>query len=316
MEQFTTKQTANLLGYNDDSYIRKLIASGKLKAAKKGKEWLISKDEIWRFEIANKIAGSYKSLLIPNFELSGLVEVLVLKKRGRDISPKDGVAAYALTKGYKTHGAILQLCKSGYGEDAGILVRSLFELLITLLYIIDDSTEERAYRYMSYDWVMRKKMFETTITNNPEILSKFNERRNSSKLDRELFEHVLDMAKKVEQKYAYKNGTWSDRDLRSMAQSVGRDSMYDLVYRLYSQNTHSFARTMNDYARSTSEGIEYSLAESENWIQEDLIAAFDCYSQIVEAVSKHFSWVDAEQLDLIKSRLWEAVDKINKSKTK
>jgi len=314
MEYLNTKQTANILGYNDDSYIRKLIAEGKLKAEKKGKEWAVSMDEIWHYGITNQIVNSNKALLSSNYELSHLVETLVAKKRGRDISPKDGVAAYALTKGFKTHGGILLLCKAGYGEDAGILVRSLFELLITLLYILDDLTEERAYRYMSYDWVIRKNMFETTITNNPEILSKFNERRNFSKLDRDLFDYVLEMAKKVQEKYVYRKNTWSDRDLRSMAQTVDCDKMYDLVYRLYSQNTHSQARTMNDYAKSTSEGIEYSLAESENWIQETLIAAYDCYSQIIKAVSNHFSWDSDEQLETINIRFWETVSEVNKSK--
>lgn len=312
MKYFSTKETAELLGYNDDSYIRKLIAEGRIQAEKKGRGWVIPLEEIWRYKVANEISAKHKALLTVNHELRFFVEDLVRKKRRRNISPKDAFCAYALSKGFKTHGAIISLCKAGYGEDAGVLTRTLFELLINLLYILEDPTEERGYRYLSYDWIQRKKMFDYIIKSNPSILAQHNQRISTSSKDKEWHKHVIEMAQKVNKKYQYKNNSWSDKNLREMSINVNREPLYNLIYGLFSQSTHSQTRTMNDYAQSTPNGIEYSLDESDNWVEQVLVAAFDCYSQIIESVIKHYGWESIEKIEEIRKKLWDIVAEINK----
>lgn len=48
---YTTQQAAEILGYYDDSYIRKLIGWKKLKAEKIGRQWLISENAIRRYQL-------------------------------------------------------------------------------------------------------------------------------------------------------------------------------------------------------------------------------------------------------------------------
>src|SRR5205823_3697770 len=60
----------------------------------------------------------------------------------------------------KTHAATLALCRSGYGVDASILVRSLFELALDMLYLEQDQTGELAQRYVDHDWVIRYQMLQ------------------------------------------------------------------------------------------------------------------------------------------------------------
>ena len=66
--------------------------------------------------------------------------------------------AFALGKSYKTHKAVLILCHEHYGTDAAVLSRSLFELMVNMLYILNDTTDYRLERYILHDWVIKKKM--------------------------------------------------------------------------------------------------------------------------------------------------------------
>jgi len=51
-KMYTTQQAADMLGYNDASYIRKMIKRKKLRAiAQVGSRWLISEDEIKRIRL-------------------------------------------------------------------------------------------------------------------------------------------------------------------------------------------------------------------------------------------------------------------------
>src|ERR1700730_2097772 len=62
----------------------------------------------------------------------------------------------AIGKSYKTHVSILMLACNGYGEDALILIRSLFELVVNTIFILKDEKGARAQRYFDYHWIIRK----------------------------------------------------------------------------------------------------------------------------------------------------------------
>ena len=97
----------------------------------------------------------YDTLLKLNYELQELISLIVDKP----VTAKDDKSrfiTFALGKGFKTHSAVLSLAKVGYGQDAAILVRSLFELTIITYYILGDVTNGRMERYLDYDWILRK----------------------------------------------------------------------------------------------------------------------------------------------------------------
>ncbi len=96
MNHFTTKQTANLLGYNDESYIRKLVLSGKLEAEKIGTQWMISEEAIHKFKINNDIKSKYKALLSFNQELRILADRM-LDRNQKMVGPRDMFTAFAIT---------------------------------------------------------------------------------------------------------------------------------------------------------------------------------------------------------------------------
>ena len=310
MNYFTTKQAANLLGVNDESYVRKLVLSGKLEANKVGTQWMIGEEAIHKFKVKNDIKSKYKALLSFNQELRTLADKM-LDKSQKMVGPRDMFTAFAIGKGYKTHGAVLLLGKQGYGEDASILARSLFDLLINLLYIQADQTDGRAYRYFQYDWILRKKIF-TYALGKPEIMDKIQERTINPRPDDATIQEVEEQAKLSQEKNNYTERGWSDKSLHDMAQEVGRIDAYKTVYRLQCQLDHNATRSVNEYAKQSQDGIVFEVGQSGNWVEESLVIAFDFYYSILVAFNSHFNAGFGKEISDLENRYIAELSKINK----
>ena len=310
MRYYNTRDLAKILGYNDDSYVRRLIGEGKLKAEKRGREWVVSEEDASNYRTKNIISTSYKDLFSFNHQLKLLVDDY-LEREIRNIGPKDALVAFTLAKSYKTHSAIMTLCERGYGEDASILNRTIFELLITLLYILKDPTDERAYRYYAFDWVLREKMFKYA-EQKPELLLQLEQRALRPKVGDVSIDEVKKMAEEVQRKYSYKGYNWSDKSLGEMAEEVGRGGQYKTMYRLSSQYTHSHSRFMNDYVKRTKNGFINFAGISDNWVEQDLVMAFDFFSGIFAAASDNYGWHAEKELDKLYKNYLQVMEGINK----
>jgi hypothetical protein len=154
-------------------------------------------------------------------------------------------------------------------------------------------------------------MYDGAISGNPDILREFEKRRRNPKPSDSSLEYVSKMAAEAQAKYHYKGSSWSGENLREMAVKVGRDRVYDTVYRLYSQGVHSQPRTMNNYAADTPTGLVFSLAESDNFVEESLVTEFDFLYSIIGAADKHFEWGAEKVLDEVAERYVNAVGNIN-----
>ena len=215
-----------------------------------------------------------------------------------DDSNKSFFEAFVLGKAFKTYEAILLLCRNGYGEDAFMLARSLFELMVTNSYILQDPTEDMLMRYMHYDWVTRKEMYDY-ISSNPDLLAKLNDEITSGR--------KLNTIPEVEQeyenamaKYKYQNG-WSDKTIRGMANAIGRNDMYSTVYRLQCTVGHTNARSMNEYVQLTDEGAVLNIGPNWDLVRATLVVTFDCFYHILKEADKQFSWdIDSRLEDLAK----------------
>lgn len=311
MRYYNTRDLAKILGYSDDSYIRRIISEGKLKAEKRGREWYVSEEEGWNYRTKRIIRSTFKNLFSFNHQLKLLADEY-LKKEINNIGPKDALIAFTLAKSYKTHSAIMLLCKEGYGVDASILNRTIFELLITLLYILKDPTDGRAYRYYAFDWILRMRMF-GYAEKNPQLLLQLEQRTLKPKPGDVSVVEVKKMAKQVQNKYKYKGYNWSDKSLGEMAKEVGKGRQYETMYRLSSQHTHSHSRVINDYVKQTKDGFVNFTGISDNWVEEDLVMAFDFFSSIFAAASDHYGWGVEKELEPLFNRYLKLMEKVEKN---
>lgn len=302
MNYFTTKQLSKILGYNDDSYVRKLILQRKIKAEKIGRQWMISEESAYEYKTKNQIQSKFKNLISFNYELRKQISD-ELDKDKKLIGPKDGIISFSLGKAFKTHGAILNLCEEGYGEDATVLVRTLFEIMINNLFILNDKSDDTAYRYLNYDWVLRKKMFDYAKSK-PELVENMNNRKGKIESDR-IIKEIEEQYKVVQEKYKYKDNNWSTQNIATMAESVGRGDAYKTIYRLQCQFSHSLVRVMNDYAKEDiNGGLLFNVGISENWIEQNLVATFDFLSNIYTLFCDHYG-LDKEPLKLLVDKYLE-----------
>jgi len=254
------------------------------------------------------IEQKYKALFSYNRELRGVVDTIMDKEYplGGD---KEVFTAFCVGKAYKTHGALLLLCEQGYGQDAAILVRSLIDLLITLLYILEDSTNKRIQRYFAYDWILRKKMFDYGKTK-PEILKLLEARNANPKSKDNTLKEIEEQAKLAQEKYKY-GRDWSDKNIREMAEFVDKKDLYLTIYRLQSQLMHTAPRTMNEYIKDNGKGYTIEVGQNDRWVEDTLVVAFDCMYNIVGQYDKLLHLGYAKQLDDIAKRYLQEVDNLN-----
>lgn len=235
-------------------------------------------------EIQNTILVKYKPLLLVNEKLNKIAgEVIAIKYS--NASAKSIFSAYAIAKAYKSHKAAVILCRKGYGEDAAIISRSMFELLINFLYILKDDSDYRVNRYMDYDWILRNNIYKYAKTKESMVkMMEAREATQSTGIDTR--EKIEAKAKKVQEKYKYNNSGWSDKSLRDMSSDVGRSDEYSTIYKLHSQIAHNATRNVNDYLRASETGFKVNVRPSENWVGESLISVFDSLCSIVGEYNK------------------------------
>lgn len=241
--------------------------------------------------LLTQIRQTNKTLFSFHEEIRQIVDSVVAreyKKKGRsEIKELRSFFSYfCVAKAYKTHRAILILCNNGYGEDAAILTRSLFDLLIVMKYILRDNTGQMIKRYMDYDWVIRQNAFEYS-KHNPVFKKAIEDRRINPKEQDETPERIAEKAKEAMDTYDYERRyAWSDKSINQMAKEVGRGQPYKTVYNLTSQLAHSAPRTINDYIKLYGEKLIAETGPTKNWVEETLVASFDFFISIFKEYDK------------------------------
>lgn len=204
--------------------------------------------------------------------------------------PAQACSLFALVKGLGTHRAITSLCRRGYGLDAGILLRSLFELALDSRYISQEPWGDRPLRWMDFDWVERY-----------ELDRRFPDVEPTSSADDPDSYNTIDEIQKQARRVQAKWGFWrkerDDRSLRrpaghwsgmnrfQLAEEVGWESIYKTLYRMMSQTVHSSPRSANNYLKHSTGTISLREYPGQDWIREVLATTLVLAAEIVQTSS-------------------------------
>lgn len=253
----------------------------------------------------------YKILFGYNDELRTIVES-VLDHHRHPQNLREGFLLFAFGKAYKTHAAILILCAQGYGEDASVLARTLFELAISSHYIHSDGTGRNALRFFEYDWVIREKMY-ARLSKSDELKKAFEKRLANSKAGDISVDDIMREAKRVRDGYTKdeRGKGWSGKTMKEMAEIVGRSDAYETAYFLQCNIAHSAVSTAQEYMREDGEEISMDVSPNENWVPQTLVMSIDFFLGIVEAWNAAFGLNLEDKLDDFKNRYTQEVGKIN-----
>lgn len=248
----------------------------------------------------------YSDLFYFNEEMRAIIEP-ALNKHPEPKTPRQIFLLYALAKSHKTQAAILLLSERGFGQDAGILARSIFELAITVLYIAKDENGKLVERFFDYDWIMRANMYDSVSED-----TFFKNRIENRDPAGEEVEAVLAEAGKIKKKYpGIKHFRWSDENFREMAEKVGRLDTYKSAYHLQCNLAHPNSRNMNDYFSESEGRLEVNAGPNDEWIKSSLIATFDFFIHVVYAWDEEFEFGLKLRLDDLVKRYSVKVGKIH-----
>ncbi len=186
-------------------------------------------------------------------------------------SPNEGLYKAAVMfffiKSWKTFQGIFTLCNIGLGEDAGILLRSLFEMTVNLMYISKDPLE-RARLFVEYDFVQRQQLHE-----------KFSRKKADPSYARILAAATLDTVEELENNYKrvkknYPNKrSWSGKSLADMAKDVSFEWQYDYIYWVLSHLVHPNPKAIDKYMRMEEGSIVIANASSKEDIERVWVSA-------------------------------------------
>jgi len=257
----------------------------------------------------NNFREKYVDLFYFNEELRSIIES-VLDKHPEPKNLKQSFLLYALAKSHKTQAAILFLSEKGFGQDAGILARSMFELAITALYIAKDDTGKVVERFFDYDWIMRANMYDFVSEE-----MRYEEEFEKKDPVGTIIKDVLEEAEKIKKKYRNINNVrWSEESFKEMARKVGRLDLYQKAYTLQCNLAHPNPRNMNDYFSESEGRLEVRAGPDDKWISESLVMAFDSFVNIISVWNKEFEFGLETKLDDLVKRYSKKIGEINEER--
>ncbi|MBL7130383.1 MAG: hypothetical protein ISS45_03120 [Candidatus Omnitrophica bacterium] len=201
-----------------------------------------------------------------------------------------------LAKTRKHYNSIQELCKLGFGEEAGIIVRSMTSTFIDLAYISKCGKKALAKRWVRFDWIIKGQ--KTEIAEMMDKLCKVpslkgEELKKWEKRKKEIHAQIDKFRKdyKSEQtKY-----DWSGYSIKTKAEKTGKGTklLYHTVYRYNSDIEHSNATALDKYIDDdTPKKIQFLSEPSESHVEENLRESFNVFLRIAVIFFEQFGLED------------------------
>jgi len=191
-----------------------------------------------------------------------------------------GLSAYALfLKGFNTFWATYILCKEGFGSEALITVRSLFNLVIDSLWIAKDGSGERAERYLAFDIVYRKQRVDMVKSYN----SKLPDPPNYAEIGRQ-----YNFLKAKYNLTETRKDKWTDKTIRDRAIEVGKEKDYAIIYSYLSEVEHSGASSLSMYVESDGATLKLKPGPSTAFIYMALMLNYGNFYMLLKHIHNNF----------------------------
>jgi len=152
---------------------------------------------------------------------------------------------YLTVKLLRHEEALEILADRGFGSEAGMILRSMFEAAVNIMWIIkDDNLIPNLKKYTDYQFVASKR-YRDNISKR-DVLKDLPE---AAQEEWKRYSDVLDeKVREVMDEYSFNTyKPWSGKTLKEMANDVGWGERYDTLYQLYSDVIHSGTMSVQDY---------------------------------------------------------------------
>lgn len=221
-----------------------------------------------------------------------------------------------LAKTRKHFNSVQELCKLGFGEGAGLIVRSMTNALMDLTYISRCGEDALSERFVRFDVVVRGHKIEIgemldklcrTPSLKGEELKKWEENKKEVYSERDKFRKDY---KSEQTKY-----DWSGYFIKTKSEKAGKDMklLYHTVYRYNSDIEHSNATALDKYVKDDIPGkIQFLSEPSENHVEENLRENFDIFVRIANIFFEQFGLKDfSKEANELTNDFLKCYDKIS-----
>ncbi len=191
-----------------------------------------------------------------------------------EATPINFFIALVIGKVVKTHNAILILCTNGYGEDAAILARSIFETLLNIEYILKENSEERVKRYIEHGRKIKRMYLQALSTHTDAVAYSVSDEERQKIISEDTI---------VQEKYNFKINGWSDKSGYKMAEDVGMLADYEMIYKMMCGLAHTDILALDGYANvDKEENPKINMDPSDKYVEVTLVFVFEYFLKIVD----------------------------------
>lgn len=224
------------------------------------------------------------NILAKNKKLNDLIQKTAISIERTERNLQTVYILILLAKTLKTHRAIILLCEKGYGEDAAILNRTIFESMIEMLYIFNKNTEDRLGRYFNYSHILKQKYLKIIDKQSPDFITK----QISPKERRRIRKN----GEKTQKEYAYNHKGWAGINRREMAIELKMTDSYDIFYPITSCFSHTDSEALNHYLVEQTDEININFGYSDKLVSETLFSTLEFFMTIAK------KWNDVLKLNI------------------
>lgn len=220
------------------------------------------------------------------------------------------------TRFLKSNAALIDLCRSGFGEDAGTILRTMLEQVLNFFYLSKDPSRN-GLLYMRSQLVTRLESHRKLRRLAPEAMQEefdwmVDEVKTEEALkarDEEIFK-IDNTYDKDLQKKADALGRWSGKSLRQMADESEKELLwqYDLSYWMFSDFVHgnpSWCGSTVAY-EPTNRRISLSDQPSERYVEAILLGSGEYLLNLVIKANEFFSLGKQKEIEQAKTRFYAA----------
>ena|GEM_PF-3888052 len=154
---------------------------------------------------------------------------------------------FFLSKTVTSFFAVWILCKNGYGQDALVILRTIFENLVNLSYV-NKYPDTRVPLFIEYDHIRARQKL------------KDYENCYGETGHEEHRKYIMEQYDRVKRNYP-KKFSWSQVPLFEMAKSCGLEKEYYRVYTIGSEFIHGGSDTVSDYIRRNESHFDVRFGE-------------------------------------------------------
>lgn len=200
---------------------------------------------------------------------------------------------FFLSKTVTSYFAVWILCKNGYGQDALVILRTIFENLVNLSYV-NKYPDTRVPLFIEYDHIRARQK----LQDYEKCYSEFH--------DEESRKYIMEQYDRVKNHYP-KKFSWSRVSLFDMAKSCGLEKDYYRVYTVGSEFIHGGSDTVSDYIKRNESHFDVRFGErSKDKTNFALLSACSLVLTVIQEACKVFALEPPSCCNEVEKRITKA----------